>query len=726
MGLTICHLPIVGYNILIRANNLEVILHPANINTRYLLILILLLLGFALRITKLGDSAIWWDEAWSIWVSQQPFEQTTHLTASDVHPPLYQWALHVWVRLAGISAFSARYLSLITGLLTIATTYAIAKRLGGKYAGLTALILTAISPFFIHWSQEARMYAQAGLFTALTVYAYLRVRDDWRQMQTWLLLVIAGASVPLTQYLGVVTLGLVNLHLLLTLFLRIKPAPRPFYQRWMLAMTVIGVILGAWLTYAVGLTRSGSAESGANPAFVFQLAAVLWSSGTSLNITDYQWAGLAFVVVYSIGLLLYIQRDRSSVLLIALFALTPPLMIYLLGILDTQFYAPKPEERYFIIFAPVVFVGTSLAISAFSRLSRWAGLLALCAVIISYSAGVLRDYDRRYLQDDYLTLFDMLDTLAQPNEPVFFISDDRYPLVYYHLNRRAGWETPLTAIGLKAFDESALQGLFDQHQAFWVVFIEDYLADPEHQVMAWFDQHHTPTYQTAFSHNRVLYYGERMPQSATILSPPITEARPNDVIRAGGENLTISLHHHDQIISQQITHDWDLAHFTIYPAYPSGRYTIQINDQSHPIHITHSAQSTEPKTHLNTNFGDLTLRGYTVKNAQTTRGGRFEIVLHWQVNRVPEKDYSVFAQLIGSFRETGPVWANDDGYPAQTPASQLWQGLRFDDVRRLDVPEDMPSGTYEAYFGLYLLETGERLTDQNGADIVAIGGLQVK
>jgi 4-amino-4-deoxy-L-arabinose transferase-like glycosyltransferase len=690
--------------------------------TPYLLIIALFLLAFALRVFKLSDSAIWWDEAWSIWVAGQSFDQTTHITASDVHPPLYQWALHGWVRLAGISAFSARYLSLIGGLLTVASVYAITKRLGGRKAGLIALGMTAISPFFIHWSQEARMYAQAGLFTALTVYAYVRVRRDWRQLRWWVLLVLAGASVPLTQYLGALTLVLINLHLLFTL----KQSPRPFYPRWVSAMLVTGLILGAWLLYAIGLTRSGSAESGANPAFVFQLASVLWSSGTSLNIIDYQWAGLAFVVVYSIGLWRYARKDRSSVILAGLFAVVPPLLIYILGILETRFYAPKPEERYFIIFAPLVFVGIGIAIQGLSQWKQWAGILALSALTISYGAGIVRDIERRYLQDDYITLTNMIDALAQPDELIFFISDDRYPLVYYHLNRADGWQTPYTPLGIKPFDESALLDLFDTYPRFWVIFIEDYLTDPEHQTMAWFDQYQAPTFQASFGHNRVLYYGESVPQSAVILSPPITQARPADIIYGGGANLTASLSYHDEVIFQQTTTQWDLVQFPIYPAYPSGRYTLTLGDQSYPITVTQANHPTQPQTRLDADFGDLTLTGYTLKNHQVEAGGTFEIILHWRVNAVPHQQYTVFAQLIGPFRQDGPVWSNDDRYPADTPTTHLWAGLEFNDIRHLSVPHDMPAGTYDAYFGLYQLETGERLLLKNGADHVAISGLVVK
>src|SRR5258708_16321122 len=165
-----------------------------------LLVLILLLfLAYGLRVYSLGDKAIWWDEAWSVWTAQQSFAQTTEITAEDVHPPLYQWALHAWVRVAGISEFAVRYLSLLWGMIAVATVYPLALRIGGKRAALLAVFFIALAAFHIRWSQETRMYAMAASTGILACYAYLRL--DQRGSAWWLLLVAAGAAAPLTHYL---------------------------------------------------------------------------------------------------------------------------------------------------------------------------------------------------------------------------------------------------------------------------------------------------------------------------------------------------------------------------------------------------------------------------------------------------------------------------------------------------------------------------------------------
>src|SRR5258707_9256887 len=163
-----------------------------------LAVTLILLLAYVLRVYTLGDKAVWWDEAWSVVTAQQSFAQTTEITADDVHPPLYQWALHVWVRLVGISEFAVRYLSLLWGFLTVAAVYPLTLRLGGKRAALLAMFFIALSAFHIHWSQETRMYAMCACASALACYDYLRVDKHWATW--WALLILVGVGAAMTHY----------------------------------------------------------------------------------------------------------------------------------------------------------------------------------------------------------------------------------------------------------------------------------------------------------------------------------------------------------------------------------------------------------------------------------------------------------------------------------------------------------------------------------------------
>jgi hypothetical protein len=173
---------------------------------------------------------------------------------------------------------------------------------------------------------------------------------------------------------------------------------------------------------------------------------------------------------------------------------------------------------------------------------------------------------------------------------------------------------------------------------------------------------------------------------------------------------------------------WSLAAFDVFPAYPDGLYTVEAGGQTHAFMVRKAQSPLDAAgvpANLAADFGPLTLLGYALERDRVRPGENFTVMLYWRADERAADDYTAFAQLLGPFRATGPVWANDDRYPADTPTSRLWPGLVFADRRTLTVPPDMPPGTYEALFGLYRLADGQRLTTADGRDAVSVPGLTV-
>ncbi len=707
----------------------------------FVVILLLLLLAAALRITLLGQKAVWWDEAWSVWTAQQPFGQTSEITARDVHPPLYQWMLHSWVRVAGISELAARYPSTLLGLLTVALVYPLTVRLGGRRAALLAMFFIALSTFHIHWSQEARMYAMAAFFATLACYAYVRIADMRAKHASplhngvwWVVLILAGAAIPLTHYLGAFVLIILNLHWLLT----IRTRPRAFHIRWISAMILIGVIFAAWLAYALPRMRSGGGDSGFPANLVFQLSSTLLAVGTSINLDQYVWPTLIVIIVLVVGLLLYTRRNRSNALLVWLMALFPPIAIYLMSLPGRAFYAPKPEERYLVIFAPVIYAGFGLALNALRNRLRVLGIAAGIALTLLYGYAIVRDLDMRYFRDDYATMLHTVNTLAQPDEPVFFVSEDRYPLVYYHLNRAAGWQSPLNATGIKISGDQIddqLNQLIGSAPRFWVIEIEKHLGDPQNKIIPWLDQHFKRVYHLPIDYNGISLYArsdEPLSRSGDLLWPPIREARPGDVIRVGAaSNTPVSLLYEGKLIRSagEAEAAWRVAQFPIYGAYPPGDYRVQINPGLyHDFRVTHSfGLSQSPERNLNAPLGPFRLLGYSASSRRVRPGDTLAITFYWQADQKATENYTVFSHLLGGFNPAtnSIVWANHDSYPADTPTRVWWPGLIAADHRLLKIPADAPPGPYSIEVGLYQLDTGQRLKQPDGADNVIIEGFEV-
>ena len=406
---------------------------------RYLLLsLLILLLAFGLRINAIADKAMWWDETWSVWASQHNFAQTTEITARDVHPPLYQWTLFAWIRLVGISEFSVRTLSALIGTMTVAVVIPLTRRLSGNNAtALLAAFFVATSTFHIHWSQETRMYIMAAMFATMTVYAYLRINDKWSKW--WLLLIISALGAALSQYLGGLMLIILCLHWLIFR----RSYRRDFHLLWIRAMIVVGLLFSVWMIYAFGLIRSSEGTTDFSPIVVFELAATLLTVGKSTALSDYRLPMLLFAGIYGGGMVIFARRNREKATLIALVAILPPLAIYLLSLPFTPFYSPKPEERYFVIFAPVVYAGLGLALTQWWRINRLVGTFLIVIILIIFGKAYLDEAESRYFRDDYAMMMGAIDILAQEDDPVFFISGGRFPLVYYNLDRMTDGQSHL-------------------------------------------------------------------------------------------------------------------------------------------------------------------------------------------------------------------------------------------------------------------------------------------
>lgn len=159
----------------------------------------ILLLAFGLRMIALDARPVWYDESFAILYASRSFVEMIAGTvtqvagaAADVHPLLYYFSLHVWMQIVGDSALTARFWSILFGMATIPLVYQIARAWFGARVGWLAMLIVAVAPFHIAYSQEARMYAPLAFWSALALYAFTRFRQSTHKWW-WSVFVLAGA-----------------------------------------------------------------------------------------------------------------------------------------------------------------------------------------------------------------------------------------------------------------------------------------------------------------------------------------------------------------------------------------------------------------------------------------------------------------------------------------------------------------------------------------------------
>jgi len=130
------------------------------------------IVGFFLRLVG-SNQSFWLDEGASIEIASTPLSDFFTKMATDFHPPLFYLLLKLWLPFAGKSELLIRLPFILLATASIPALFFLIKETTqekNQLAQRAGLILLAISPFHIYYSQELRMYS---LNTLLTILSWL-------------------------------------------------------------------------------------------------------------------------------------------------------------------------------------------------------------------------------------------------------------------------------------------------------------------------------------------------------------------------------------------------------------------------------------------------------------------------------------------------------------------------------------------------------------------------
>jgi hypothetical protein len=138
-------------------------------------ILAICALALFVRFYRLTDRSLWLDEILASQPSHLhgPGDVITWSMAAVNQMPLFYtftWLLHPW----GDGEFVLRLPAAVAGALTVPAIFALARAAFGTRAGLVASLLTAVMPFAVWYSQEARSYTLLMLLTTMQMWFGLR------------------------------------------------------------------------------------------------------------------------------------------------------------------------------------------------------------------------------------------------------------------------------------------------------------------------------------------------------------------------------------------------------------------------------------------------------------------------------------------------------------------------------------------------------------------------
>ncbi len=136
-----------------------------------------------------------------------------------------------------------------------------------------------------------------------------------------------------------------------------------------------------------------------------------------------------------------------------------------------------------------------------------------------------------------------------------------------------------------------------------------------------------------------------------------------------------------------------------------------------------------PATPLWADFqGQIIFHGYTLPKTPVAPGDRVPLTLIWQAQTALNTDYAIFVQLRNT---TNITLTSADHQPFQglVPTSTWPEGAIIQEVTWLDLPPDIPPGSYNIYVGLYRPDNLERLPlvpDTSGENALILGPVMVQ
>lgn len=325
-------------------------------NIRWILVILILLLGAASRILHVADQSLWVDEGYAFYHAYSP--DLAASLARDTHPPLYFGALRLWSHLTGQSELALRWFSILPSMLSLAVMFQLAREVlwprrrddarPSDEAPLLAMLMLALADAENFLAQEVRHYTWLVLAISGGMWLLLRWirRAKRRDYGLWLLCSIAMMH---THYIAAFAAVAQGLYALLALGGRRR------------RQVLFGLLMSAaaWSPWLIFVGRHQLDNRGAN--WSVSLSAAVMRDIQVKYFTE-QWALVIGLMLLGFVTLLYQANGRFRLIWhragwLLLFWLTVPLALTALANEFLPFLQPRRLTQWTPAIALLVALG---------------------------------------------------------------------------------------------------------------------------------------------------------------------------------------------------------------------------------------------------------------------------------------------------------------------------------------------------------------------------------
>ncbi|MEN5301566.1 glycosyltransferase family 39 protein [Pseudomonas sp. TWI628] len=394
----------------------------------------ILLLATLARVYGSTASAIWCDEGSSLLMSQYSPSLIWVHSAHDVHPPLYFLLLHAWIAAFGDSVFSVRFISVLTGVGTVALGMWLAYQIATRRAAVLAGVLLALLPIAVRYSQEARMYSLMGFFLlGATIALVYWVKNPERHRYLFVYVLLMAASFYTHYFTGLCVLS----HWAYLLLVRGDKRRLITRPAWWVANSLIVLLYIPWIPSLIDLLqhldqlKAGGDIGWILPVTLHSLPSTLWQYLALTDGLDLKWP-VYFALPLALALLTgaVCRHDRSPHkfhTLMAIYTFLPLIVVFLVS-----WITPLLVERYLMFSALGLPIILAVAFDRMKRSFRYAAIATLVAFLAVELGGLSNYYQKD--DDQFNTLVNFVNENYRANDRII-VSDLFWYFSYVYYNK---------------------------------------------------------------------------------------------------------------------------------------------------------------------------------------------------------------------------------------------------------------------------------------------------
>ena len=179
--------------------------------------IIIIILGTIFISLGAFHTNIWFDESYSVAISNHSFSEIWNIGGDDVHPVFYYMMLKIVSLIFGNNILVFRLFSIVPIVILSILGITHIRKDYGERTGIIFSFLTLFLPIIAAYSSEIRMYTWVMLFVTITAIYANRIYKNELSIKNWLIFALFSLLSAYTHYYGLMFAGIINVILFIYL-----------------------------------------------------------------------------------------------------------------------------------------------------------------------------------------------------------------------------------------------------------------------------------------------------------------------------------------------------------------------------------------------------------------------------------------------------------------------------------------------------------------------------